>query len=316
MQSAPAMPFSSRTPASRVLLGTLAALSLAACGQASDGGGAGEGEPVGESASALSANDKTAFDYFLVKGLTPVQAAGIVGNLDQESSMNPGAVQPGGPGRGIAQWSVGGRWDHDSGDNAVAYAASHGKSVSSFGLQLDFIWFELTTFSSYGLSSLKKATTVTAATLAFMQDFEACGTCLSSQRISYAQSALTAYGKDQVDAGTDASAPKKDAGKADSGDGEGEDGGVAATGSRSGSSGGSGSAEDGDGGASSATHETTSAETQADAPDDQGGCSIARGEKSSPRAGDTTWLASLCAALVYAARRRRQRKDGRSEHAS
>jgi hypothetical protein len=302
------MPFHSRPSASlSVFAGALAALSLAACGQASDG--VGEGEPVGESASALSANDKTAFDYFLGKGLTPVQAAGIVGNLDQESSMNPAAVQPGGPGRGIAQWSVGGRWDHDSGDNAVAYAASHGKSVGSFGLQLDFIWFELTTFSSYGLSSLKKSTTVSAATLAFMQDFEACGTCLSSQRISYAQSALTAYGNDHVDAGTDASTPKKDAGGTDGGKGaEGEDGGVAATG---GSSGSSASAEDGDAGGTSATHETTSAETQANAiGDDQGGCSIARGEKSTSRGGvDQMWLASVCAALVFALRRRRQRED-------
>jgi hypothetical protein len=298
------MPFLSRTSATFV--GALAALSLglAACSQASDSGGL--DEPVGESAWALSANDKTAFDYFLVKGLTPVQAAGIVGNLDQESSMNPAAVQPGGPGRGIAQWSVGGRWDHDSGDNAVAYAASHGKSVGSFGLQLDFIWFELTTFSSYGLSSLKKATTVSAATLAFMQDFEACGTCLSSQRISYAQAALGAYGTDHVDAGTDASTPKKDAGKADSGEDD-DGGGAAATGSRSGSSGGADDG-DGDGGVASATHETTSAETQADAiPDDQGGCSIARGEKSSSRNGvEHMWLASVCAALVFALRRRRR----------
>ncbi len=305
MQPTPPMPFLSRTSATFV--GALAALSLAACSQAEGTGG--PDEAVGESASALSANDKTAFDYFLGKGLTPVQAAGIVGNLDQESSMNPAAVQPGGPGRGIAQWSVGGRWDHDSGDNAVAYAASHGKSVGSFGLQLDFIWFELTTFSSYGLSSLKKATTVSAATLAFMQDFEACGTCLSSQRISYAQSALAAYGNDHVDAGTDASTPKKDAGKTDGGE---EDGGVTATGTgSSGHSGSSGGAEDGDGGVTSATHETTSAETQADAiPDDQGGCSIARGEKTSSRTGlESTWLASMGAALVFALRRRRQRKD-------
>ena len=306
MQPAPSMAFSSRTSASRsyVFFGALAALSLAACSQASDGG---LDEPLGESAAALSANDKTAFDYFLGKGLTPVQAAGIVGNLDQESSMNPAAVQPGGPGRGIAQWSVGGRWDHDAGDNAVAYAASKGKSVGSFGLQLDFIWFELTTFSSYGLSALKKAATTTDATLAFMNDFEGCGNCLSSQRISYAKSALAAYGNDHVDAGTDASTPKKDAGKAD-GSAEGDDGGDVSTGSSSGSS---GSAENGDGGVIAPTKETASAEGQADAiSDDQGGCSIARGDKSSSRSGvDAMWLASVCAALVFAGRRRRQRHE-------
>jgi hypothetical protein len=298
------MAFLSRTSA--VFAGALAALSLAGCGQAAPDGTGDEG-PLDESASALSANDKTAFDYFLAKGLTPVQAAGIVGNLEQESSMNPTAVQPGGPGRGIAQWSVGGRWDHDSGDNAVAYATSQGKSVLSFGLQLDFIWFELTTFSSYGLSALKKSTTTTDATLAFMKDFEACGTCLSSQRISYAQAALAAYGKDQVDAGTDASSStKSDAGKADgSAVAKGDDGGGGATGSGS-----SASAEDGDGGSTVPTKETTAAEAHADAiADDQGGCSVARGEKSSHRGvADQTWLASVCAAFVIALRRRRQRK--------
>jgi MYXO-CTERM domain-containing protein len=142
----------------------------------------------------LFTNDKAAFDYFVGKGLTNFQAAGIVGNLDQESGMNPGAVQQGGPGRGIAQWSVGGRWDTDSGDNAVAYAKQQGQSVSSLGLQLDFIWYELTKFSGYGLSKLKATTNVTDATVVFQTDFEGCGTCLQSQRITYAKAVLNAYG--------------------------------------------------------------------------------------------------------------------------
>ena len=142
----------------------------------------------------LFTNDKAAFDYFVGKGLTNFQAAGIVGNLDQESGVSPTAVQQGGPGRGIAQWSVGGRWDTDSGDNATAYAAKQNQSVWSLGLQLDFIWYELTTFSGYGLSKLKATTNVTDATVVFQTDFEGCGTCLQSQRIAYAQAVLNAYG--------------------------------------------------------------------------------------------------------------------------
>src|SRR5262245_48472964 len=43
-------------------------------------------------------NDKAAFDFFVGKGLTNFQAAGIVGNLDQESGVNPSSVQqPSGP---------------------------------------------------------------------------------------------------------------------------------------------------------------------------------------------------------------------------
>lgn len=153
-------------------------------------------EDLGENASALTANDKTAFDYFLGKGLTSTQAAGIVGNLDVESGMDPTAVQSGGPGRGIAQWSAGARWDTTTGDNVKSYASMHGADPLSLGLQLDFIWFELATFPSYGLAKLRAATTVTAAVSAFQTDFEACGACDGSTRVSDAQAALTAYGSD------------------------------------------------------------------------------------------------------------------------
>ena len=109
-------------------------------------------EGVGSTEDALNTNDKAAFDFFLGKGLTSFQAAGIVGNLDQESNFDPNAVQQGGPGRGIAQWSVGGRWDTDGSDNAEWYANKQGESVWSLQLQLEFVWYELATFSGYGLA--------------------------------------------------------------------------------------------------------------------------------------------------------------------
>src|SRR5581483_45719 len=120
--------------------------------------------------------------------------AGIVGNLDQESGVNPGSVQfGGGPGRGIAQWSVGGRWDTSANDNVIAYAKSKGESATSLNAQLEFIWYELTSFG-YGYSQLKATTNVTDATVVFMDKYEICGTCAQSQRVSYAQSVLSAYG--------------------------------------------------------------------------------------------------------------------------
>src|ERR1700677_3602014 len=80
--------------------------------------GAASGEVTGTSGAALSSNEEAAYDYFVGKGLKSFQAAGIVGNLMQESDVDPSSVQyGGGPGRGIAQWSVGGRWGSDSGDN-------------------------------------------------------------------------------------------------------------------------------------------------------------------------------------------------------
>jgi hypothetical protein len=173
-----------------------AAVALAGCGNA------GPDEPVGRISSAITfPNDQPAFDYFLGKGLTSFQAAGIVGNLDQESGVDPTAVQSGGPGRGIAQWSVGGRWDTDPDDNAVWYAGTLGQNVESLQLQLDFIWYELTTFSSYGLTALQQTTNVTDATIVFETDFEGCGTCDQSQRVAYAENVLAAFGSDTVDAG-------------------------------------------------------------------------------------------------------------------
>ncbi|MDB4968312.1 MAG: hypothetical protein JWN44_4001 [Myxococcales bacterium] len=152
------------------------------------------GETTEAVSAALFANDKAAYDFFVAKGLTNFQSAGIVGNLDQESGVNPASVQyGGGPGRGIAQWSVGGRWDTSNNDNVLAYAKTTGQSSGSLNLQLEFIWYELTTFG-YGLSQLKASTNLTDATVAFMAKYEICGTCAQTQRIAYAQAVLNAYG--------------------------------------------------------------------------------------------------------------------------
>ncbi len=169
-------------------------LLLLACALTCTAFGCSGGEPVGESEWGLNTNDKPAFQFFVAKGLTSFQAAGIVGNLDQESNVIPTAVQQGGPGRGIAQWSAGGRWDTSTSDNAQWYASKKGESVWSLQLQLEFIWYELTTFSGYGLSALKKTTNVGDATVVFQTDFEGCGNCQQSTRIAYAKAVLNAYG--------------------------------------------------------------------------------------------------------------------------
>ena len=153
------------------------------------------GDGYASSDEELSTNEKTAFHFFVDKGLTKYQAAGIVGNLIQESSVVPTAVEyGGGPGRGIAQWSVGGRWDHDYHDNVAWYASRKGKSRWSLNLQLEFIWYELHDVGGYGLKALKNSGNVTEATIAFENDFEGCGTCDQSKRISYAKQVLKTFG--------------------------------------------------------------------------------------------------------------------------
>lgn len=176
----------------RILPISLSLLMLAACtSQTSDDD---SDTDVSSGEQALTSNEKAAFEFFVNKGLTKIQAAGVIGNLMQESNVLPGAVQPGGPGRGIAQWSAGGRWNHDHDDNMSWYAGQHGLSTGSLTAQLDFIWYELETFSGYGLKRLRDSGTISAATIAFQTDFEACGTCEQSTRIKYAQQALAAYG--------------------------------------------------------------------------------------------------------------------------
>jgi len=142
----------------------------------------------------LSSNQHAAFNYFVARGLTKRQAAGIVGNLIQESSVIPTAKEfGGGPGRGIAQWSVGGRWNVSHHDNMTWYASQHGLSRWGLTAQLRFTWYELHDVGGYGLSALRKTTTIAGATIAFERDFEKCGTCAQTKRINYAKQVYNAY---------------------------------------------------------------------------------------------------------------------------
>jgi len=182
------------TTRTRRLLALLPFALIAGCA----GNDAPQGDDVGEDGEAIveNANDKVAFDYFLDRGFTPVQAAGIVGNLDQESNMDPTVSQyGGGPGRGIAQWSAGGRWDTSHNANVTWYAGAQGESKYSLNLQLEFIWWELTN-EGYGYTQLKAATTVADAVEIFQDKYEICGTCAASNRVAHANAALAQFGND------------------------------------------------------------------------------------------------------------------------
>ena len=172
----------------------VALLALTACGEGDPADLTGDLDGTASSVESLLAspnpNGVTGCRYFVGKGLKNFQAAGIIGNLMQESSMNPNAIQSGGPGRGIAQWSVGGRWDRSANDNVVWYANQQHKSAWSLQLQLDFTWYELTHFPSNSLAALRSSTNITAATIAFQNNFERCSDCRQAQRIAYARDVL------------------------------------------------------------------------------------------------------------------------------
>ena len=163
-------------------------------------------ETVGSAQEAASANQKIAYDFFILQGFTNFQASGIVGNLIQESgaALDPTIHQGGGGvGRGIAQWSTGGRWDTGDKDNLTKFATTKGESPTSLNLQLEFIMFELMNFPEYGYTELKAATNVSDASIAFEDNFEGCvaaqfPVCAQEQRITYSKQVLATYGNDVV----------------------------------------------------------------------------------------------------------------------
>lgn len=114
----------------------------------------------------MASNIETAFEYFLKHGFTAQQSAGIVGNLEQESGVNPESVQGDGPGRGIAQWSLGGRFYP---------ALMTGNPTVDLGNQLNYVEQELQSNPLYGLAQLKEATTVDQAANIFGTNYEKYG---------------------------------------------------------------------------------------------------------------------------------------------
>lgn len=153
---------------------------------------------------AGSDNQQKAFNYFISKGLTPQQSAGMVGNMMGESGtgINPKAQQDGsntpypkpGVGFGIVQWTVVSRQT-----KLTAFAAQANLPVTDFGLQLDFAWHEVSTGFGSFLKDLKGTTTVHDATLLTLQVYEIAGDTSAGgpndiKRTGYANSVLTLYG--------------------------------------------------------------------------------------------------------------------------
>jgi hypothetical protein len=135
-----------------------------------------------------SPNAAIAFDYFVGKGLTPFQAAGIVGNLQWESSLNPRndvpdprKDDPSAHGKGIASWGPP-RWR-----DLLAFAGN--RDPWALDTQLDFLWHEL---PNHGLQQLRASATPEDATVVFQNLFEHPDPPLAhtSERIRLANDAL------------------------------------------------------------------------------------------------------------------------------
>jgi len=124
-------------------------------------------------------NVLAAMQYFVGKGLTPEQAAGIIGNLRAESGVLP-ARQEGKPpsyiaeapingiGFGIAQWTYTSRQAP-----LVAAAQQAGVPVNTLPIQLDYVWSELNGSYSDVLRELRNTTDIREATNIVLLKYEA-----------------------------------------------------------------------------------------------------------------------------------------------
>lgn len=105
-------------------------------------------------------NIETFLRFFTAKGFSLATAAGMAGNIKQESSFNPAVIQGGAiadddyipedsVGFGIAQWSFGGRGAagtppyNDRQGALIAFAKSKGVKITDLTMQLEFIWQEM-----------------------------------------------------------------------------------------------------------------------------------------------------------------------------
>nr|DAN11158.1 MAG TPA: Morphogenesis protein 1 hydrolase [Herelleviridae sp.] len=161
-----------------------------------EGGSSGDSEGGDDGVSASDVGGKGSkkiWNFFKEKGLSNNQIGAIIGNLQQESNLDPNATNPSSGAYGIAQW-LGGRKT-----NLQNFAKSKGKKASDMDVQLDFLWKEMQ--SDYEKNSLKNAgwsknASLEKNTSAFAYGFERMGAneAMMNKRVSGAKSAVNKFG--------------------------------------------------------------------------------------------------------------------------
>tara|TARA_R110002167_G_scaffold69672_1_gene196270 strand:+ start:242 stop:904 length:663 start_codon:yes stop_codon:yes gene_type:complete len=132
-------------------------------------------------------------DRLVNGGLTKTAAIGVVANLKAESNLDPGIKQRGGgPGRGLAQWEKGGRYDTDP-INLNKFAAKKGTTWSDLDTQIDFILYEMEKHPEYRRvkEQLNNTDSIEQATLIFLKKYEKAGTPHTGKRLKYAKELTT-----------------------------------------------------------------------------------------------------------------------------
>lgn len=191
-------------------------------GSTSSGGGTGSYTSTSVTQSAPTAsgsgNASSIWNYFSSKGLSSAGIAGIMGNMQAESGLNPtnlqnsyekslgmsdasytAAVDNGSYGNfvndaagyGLVQWTY-----HSLKQDLLDTAKSKGTSIGDLNTQLDTLWMEISKNSGL-MNTLKSATSVKEASDAFMLQYERPAdqsTGARNTRASYAQGFFDKFG--------------------------------------------------------------------------------------------------------------------------
>lgn len=115
----------------------------------------------------MRADPKLVYQRLLQKGLTPQQACGVLGNMQQESNFQTHALGFDGTGSlGLCQW-LGPRKA-----GLIAFAKRTGREATDWTAQVDWIFVEFNTTESRAFNKLLLTRTPTDAALAFSRYYE------------------------------------------------------------------------------------------------------------------------------------------------
>ncbi|BEU75374.1 hypothetical protein RNIID_1620 [Staphylococcus phage phiRNIID] len=163
--------------------------------KALDSGGSDSSSDSGDSASDVGGEGASKIYKFLKgKGLSDNQVGAVMGNLKQESGLDPNAKNASSGAFGIAQWLGSRKSDLDS------FAKSKGKKSNDLDAQLDFLWKEMSSGQNSDMlknAGWSKSGSLEKNTKAFAQGFErmGAGEAMMSTRVNNAKSYVSKYGK-------------------------------------------------------------------------------------------------------------------------
>jgi len=143
--------------------------------------------------SEEEARAKKAIAFFQSKGWSKDQASAIVGNLLQESNLDPNAVNPKSKARGIAQWL---------GSRVKDFEKQEHTPLEGSGIeqQLDFVNWELNHSEKKAGDAIKATSNIQDATTAVANKYERMGAdeSMMDRRISYAEAVSKQFDVDSI----------------------------------------------------------------------------------------------------------------------